>query len=179
MVSLRCKMLVKAELEKVGAEPLQIELGWAEIKDALTDKQKVILKNNLFVAGLPLIEDKKIAIIEGVKNAVIEMVHHADEFPIVNYSEYIKSRLNMDYVYLSNIFSEIEGRTIQQFIITHKIEKVKELLMYDEYNLTEISYKLNYSSVAHLSNQFKKITGLSPSCFKKMNMSRTEILENV
>lgn len=179
MVSLRCKMLVKAELEKVGATPLSIELGSAEIQDELTDKQKVILKNNLFVAGLPLIEDKKISIIEGIKNAVVEMVHHADEFPIVNYSEYIKSRLNMDYVYLSNIFSEIEGRTIQQFIITHKIEKVKELLMYDEYNLTEISYKLNYSSVAHLSNQFKKVTGLSPSCFKKMNLTRTQILENV
>lgn len=179
MVSQRCKMLVKSELERLNIQPISIELGIIDILGELSDKQRVLLKNNLFLSGLELIEDKKLILIERIKNVIIEMVHYADEFPSVNYSDYIKQRLNFDYVYLSNLFSEIEGRTIQQFIILHKIERVKELLSYDEHTLTEISYKLNYSSVAHLSNQFKKITGLSPSCFKKMKLNRSNILESI
>lgn len=179
MVSQRCINLVKDELVKLGISVISIELGIVEITDALSDKQKVLLKNNLFLSGLELIEDKKVSLVERIKNILIEMIHYADEMPTINYSVYLSQQLKFDYVYLSNIFSEIEGKTIQQFIILHKIEKVKELLFYDEYNLTQISYLLNYSSVAHLSNQFKKITGYSPSSFKKQNLSRTSILEKI
>jgi len=179
MVSLRCKILVNEELKKLGINDANVELGFVEVEQEISDKQLVLLKNNLYRYGLELIKDKKIALIERVKNVIINMIHNADEQPDINYSSYINKQLNLDYVYLSNLFSEVEGRTIQQFIILHKIEKVKELLMYNEYNLTEISYKLNYSSVAHLSNQFKKVTGYSPSSFKKMNLRRTQMLERI
>ena len=116
---------------------------------------------------------------EEIENVIIEMIHYADETPKVNYSDYISEKLKYDYTYLSNTFSEVKGITIQQFIIIHKIEKVKELLLYDELNLTEISYRLNYSSVSHLSNQFKKITGLSPSFYKQLKQKRNSNLENV
>ena len=122
---------------------------------------------------------KKVILIEKIKDVIIEMIHYSDELPEVNYSEYISEKLQHDYTYLSNSFSEEQGITIQHFIIIHKIEKVKELLLYDELNLTEIFYKLHYSSVAHLSNQFKKITGLSPSFFKKLKQKRQQNLENL
>ncbi|MFT5641063.1 MAG: AraC-like DNA-binding protein, partial [Cyclobacteriaceae bacterium] len=137
------------------------------------------LKENLLKSGLELLDDKKSILIDKVKNVIIEMIHYKDELPNINYSDYISEKLNYDYTYLSNIFSEVKGITIQHFIIIHKIEKVKELLLYDEFNLTEISYKLHYSSVAHLSNQFKKVTGLTPSYYKQLKQKRESNLENL
>ena len=179
MVSLRCKMIVKDELNNMDIQHAAIDLGMVEIPEGITQQQREQLKRSLLKSGLELLEDKKSILIERIKNVVIEMIHYSDELPNVNYSDYISEKLNHDYAYLSNIFSEVKGSTIQHFIIVHKIEKVKELLLYDELNLTEISYKLHYSSVAHLSNQFKKITGLTPSYFKKLRQKRKETLENV
>lgn len=130
-------------------------------------------------SGLELLDDKKSILIERIKSVIIEMIHYSDEVPKVNYSDYISQKLDYDYTYLSNVFSEVKGTTIQQFIINHKIEKVKELLLYDELNLTEISYRLHYSSVAHLSNQFKKVTGLSPTFFKTLKSKRVLNLEDI
>jgi AraC-like DNA-binding protein len=179
MVSLRCKMMVKAELDKLGLRYGTVDLGMVEMLDDVTEQQHEQLKVNLLKSGLELLDDKRSILIEKIKNVIIEMIHYEDEIPKTNYSDYISQKLNYDYTYLSNIFSEVKGITIQQFIIINKIERVKELLLYDELNLTEISYKLHYSSVAHLSNQFKKITGLSPSFFKKLKKKRHENLENV
>ena len=179
MVSLRCIMMVKEELKKLGLHYATVELGVVDIMENITEKQYTILKKNLQKSGLELLDDKKSILIEKIKAVIIEMVHYADELPNVNYSEYISTKLNYDYTYLSNIFSEVKGITIQQYIIIHKIEKVKELLLYNELNLTEISYKLHYSSVAHLSNQFKKITGLSPSFYKQLKQKRNKNLENM
>jgi AraC-like DNA-binding protein len=179
MVSLRCKMMVKAELKKLGLRYVVVDLGSAEIMEDLSQEQHDLLKENLHKSGLELLDDKKSILIEKIKNLIIEMIHYTDELPQVNYSDYISEKLNYDYTYLSNIFTEVKGITIQQYIIIHKIEKVKELLLYDELNLTEIAYKLHYSSVAHLSNQFKKITGLSPSYFKQLKQKRKGNLENM
>lgn len=179
MVSLRCKMLVKEELRKLGLQYVVVDLGTVEILEDITEQQREQLRVNLLKSGLELMDDKKSILIEKIKNVIIEMVHYSDEMPDVNYSTYISEKLNLDYTYLSNIFSEVKGITIQQFIIIHKIERVKELLLYDELNLTEISYKLNYSSVAHLSNQFKKVTGLSPTFFKRLKQKREQNLENI
>ncbi len=179
MVSLRCKMLVKEELLKLGLHYVIVDLGVIEILEDITPSQRETLKKNLLKSGLELLDDKKSILIEKIKNAITEMVHYTDELPKTNYSDYISEKLNYDYTYLSNIFSEVKGITIQQFIIINKIERAKELLLYDELNLTEIAYKLHYSSVAHLSNQFKKITGLSPSYFKKLKQKRNSNLENI
>ena len=179
MVSLRCKMMVKEELKKLGLRYVSVDLGIVEILEDITQEQRDQLKHNLVRSGLELLDDKKSILIEKIKDVIIEMIHYSDELPDVNYSDYISEKLNQDYTYLSNTFSEVKGITIQQFIIIHKIEKVKELILYDELNLTEISYKLHYSSVAHLSNQFKKITGLSPSFFKKLKQKRQNNLENL
>src|SRR5688572_19306900 len=179
MVSLRCKMIVKEELAKLDLRYVVIDLGMVEILEDITQQQREILKTNLLKSGLELLDDKKSILIERIKNVITEMVHYSDEIPKMNYSDYISEKLNYDYTYLSNIFSEVKGMTIQQFIIIHKIERVKELLLYDELNLTEISYKLHYSSVAHLSNQFKKITGLTPSFFKQLKQKRQGNLENM
>ena len=179
MVSLRCKMMVKEELKKLGIKHVAVELGMVEILEDLTQEQREQLKVNLHKSGLELLDNKKSILIEKIKNVITEMIHYSDELPKVNYSEYISEKLGYDYTYLANTFSEVKGITIQQFIINHKIERVKELLLYDELNLTEISYKLNYSSVAHLSNQFKKITGLSPSFYKQLGQKRKNNLENL
>ena len=179
MVSLRCKMLVKEELEKLNVHYTIVDLGTVEINETLTQEQHDLLKINLLKSGLELLDDKKSILIEKIKNLIIEMVHYNDELPVVNYSEYISGKLGYDYTYLANIFSEVKGITIQHFIISHKIERVKELLLYDELNLTEISYKLNYSSVAHLSAQFKKITGLTPTFFKQLKKKKRTSLEDV
>ncbi len=178
MVSLRCKIVVKDELKKLGLHHSVVELGMVEVDESITDWQREELGKNLLKSGLELLDDKRSILIEKIKNVIIEMIHYSDEVPKVNYSEYISEKLKYDYTYLSNIFSEVKGITIQHFIILHKIERVKELLLYDEINLTQISYKMHYSSVAHLSNQFKKITGLSPSYFKKLKQKRDN-LENV
>ncbi len=179
MVSLRCKMIVKDELAKLGLHYVVLDLGTVEILENITKVQHDQLKENLLRSGLELLDDKRSILIEKIKNVIIEMIHYADELPAMNYSDYISEKLNYDYTYLANMFSEVRGITIQQFIIIHKIEKVKELLLYDELNLTEISYKLHYSSVAHLSNQFKKITGLSPSFYKLLKQKRDGNLENL
>jgi AraC-like DNA-binding protein len=179
MVSLRCKMMVKDELNKLGLRYGVVDLGMVETLEDLTEEQHKQLKENLLRSGLELLDDKRSILIEKIKNVIVEMIHYSDEIPKMNYSDYISEKLNYDYTYLSNIFSEVKGITIQQFIIINKIERVKELLLYDELNLTQISYKLHYSSVAHLSNQFKKITGLSPSFFKKLRKKRVNPLENM
>lgn len=179
MVSLRCKMLVKEELTNLGLHYSVVELGMVEIIEDIKPAQREELRRNLHLCGLELLDDKKSILIEKIKSVVIEMIHYSDELTSENYSIYISDKLNLDYTYLSNIFSEIKGITLQQYIILHKIEKVKELLLYDELNLTEISYKLNYSSVAHLSNQFKKITGLTPTYFKQLKNKRRKNLENL
>ena len=179
MVSIRCIMAVKAELKNLGLHFIVVDLGEVEIMEDLTNNQMKELKEALISCGLELMDDKKAILIERIKNVITEMIHHSDEALKMNYSDYISEKLNYDYTYLSNLFSEVKGITIQQFIIVHKIEKVKELLTYDELNLTEISYKLHYSSVAHLSNQFKKITGLSPSHFKKMKDKKRSPIEEI
>lgn len=179
MVSLRCKMMVREELKKLNLDYLNIDLGVVEILGEITPAKWELLRENLAKSGLELLDDKRAILIERIKNVIVEMVHYTDEIPKVNYSEYISEKLHHDYTYLSNIFSEVKGITIQHYIIMHKIERVKELLLYDELNLTEIAFMLNYSSVAHLSNQFKKITGLSPSFFKQMKYKRNKNLENI
>jgi len=179
MVSLRCKMLVKSELEKLGINCVSVELGVAEVQGDVTEEQRKIFGENLNKAGLELLSDKKNILVEKIKAVVVEMVHYADEIPKVNDSDYISEKLNYSYTYLSNTFSEVKGMTIQQYIILHKIEKVKELLIYDELTLTEIAYKLHYSSVAHLSHQFKKITGLTPTYFKELKEVRVSNLEDL
>ena len=171
--------MVKLELEKLGLHYSSIELGMVEIKENITDELKKTLKSNLAISGLELMDDKKSILIDRIKNVIIEMIHYSENTPKVNYSEYISEKLGYDYTYLSNIFSEVKGITIQHFIIKHKIEKAKELILYDELNLTEISYRLHYSSVAHLSNQFKKVTGHTPSYYKNLGKKRKSNLENL
>src|SRR5579863_9308014 len=168
MVSLRCKMIVKSELDKLGLHYGAVELGEVEVKEMITDTQRQQLKNALLKTGLELMNDKKTMLIEKIKNVIVEMVHYADERPKANFSDYLTEKLHYDYTYLANLFSEVTGITIEHYIIAHKIERAKELLIYDELSLTQISYKLNYSSVAHLSNQFKKVTGLTPTFFKHL-----------
>jgi AraC-like DNA-binding protein len=179
MVSLRCKMMVKEELAKMGLHYVFVNLGVIEIKEDITSEQRVKLKKNLLKSGLELLDDKKNILIEKIKNVITEMIHYSDEIPKINYSDYISDKLGYDYTYLANTFSEVKGITIQQFIIINKIEKVKELILYDELSLTEIAFRLHYSSVAHLSNQFKKITGLTPSYYKKLKIKRRSNLENM
>ena len=178
MVSLRCKLAVNKELEQMGLHPVVIDLGLVEILEDITEEQRKQLGANLLRSGLALLDDKRSALIEKIKNVIIEMVHYSDELPTNNYSNYLSEKLNYDYTYLSNFFSEEKGICIQQFIIIHKIEKVKELLLYSQFNLTEISYRMQYSSVAHLSNQFKKVTGLSPRDYKqlKQTSSKSELV---
>ena len=179
MVSLRCKILVMEELKKLGIHYVIVELGMVEILEDITIDKKAQLKKNLMKSGLELLDNKKSIIIEKIKNLIIKMIHYSEELPKVNYSDFISENLRYDYTYLANIFSEVKGITIQQFIIIHKIERVKELLIYDELNLTEIAFKLHYSSVAHLSNQFKKITGLTPTFYKQLKNKRKQNLEDV
>lgn len=179
MVSLRCKMMVKEELKKLGLHYLIVDLGMVEISEDITDSQRAELKKNLLESGLELMDDKRSILIERITNVIIEMIHYSEELPKVNYSEYISEKVGYDYTYLSNVFSEVKGITIQQYIIKHRIEKVKELLLYDELNLTEISYRLQYSSVAHLSAQFKKITGVTPSFYKQLKNKGMINLENL
>ena len=179
MVSLRCKMMVKEELKKLGLHFVVVDLGMVEILEDITEEQRELLKANLLQSGLELLDDKRSILIERIKNVITELVHYSDELPRHNYSEYISEKMGADYTYLSAIFSEVKGITIQQFIIIHKIERVKELLLYDELNLTEIAHKLHYSSVAHLSTQFKKATGLSPTYFKLLKHKRESNLENI
>ena len=172
-------MMVKEELKKMGLHFIVVDLGEVEIMEDLTNEQQSELKMALLSSGLELMDDKRAVLIEKIKNVIIEMIHYADELPIKNYSNHISEKLNHDYTYLSNIFSEVKGITIQQFIIVHKIERIKELIIYDEMNITEIAWKMNYSSVAHLSTQFKKVTGLTPSHFKQMKDRRRSPIDEI
>ncbi|WP_296623052.1 AraC family transcriptional regulator [Marivirga sp.] len=179
MVSLRCKLLVQEELKSLDIKHLVVELGAVELLQDINHEQRELLKQNLLKSGLELLDNKKSIIVEKIKNAIIEMIHFSDEQLKVNYSDYLSEKLGYDYTYLSNLFSEVKGITIQQFIIIHKIEKAKELILYAELNTSEIAYILHYSSVAHFSNQFKKITGLTPSFYKKIKEKRQGNLEDV
>lgn len=180
MVSHRCRLMVREALSKLGLHDVLVDLGVVEIRQDLTDEQLQQLKERLLLIGLQLLDDKRSILIEKIKSVIINMVHHVEELPRENYSDHISKLLGYDYTYLANVFSEVKGITIQQFIILHKIEKVKELLLYDELSLTQISYKLDYSSVSHLSNQFKKITGLTPTFYKKLKHQKKRVaLENV
>jgi len=178
MVSNRCKLAVREELKKLGLHFIVVDLGEVEIMENLTPEKRELLKNGLLQWGLELMEDKKAILIEKIKTIIIQMIHHSEEVIKVNFSDYLSEKLNHNYTYLANLFSEVQGTTIEQFIILHKIERVKELMIYDELNISEIAWKMNYSSVAHLSNQFKKTTGFSPSQYKKLkNKIRNPIEE--
>lgn len=179
MVSNRCKMAVKEELRKLGLHFIVVDLGEIDIMENPSSSQLEELKAGLLSSGLELMDDKKAILIERIINVITEMVHYSDEIPKVNYSEYLSEKLNYDYTHLANIFSEVKGMSIQQFIIINKIERVKELMLYEELNLSEISYKMNYSSVAHLSNQFKKVTGFSPSHYKQLKDHKRIPIEEI
>ena len=170
MVSNRCKMIVKSELEELGLHFIIKELGEVEIMENLTAELCDQLNNNLEKSGLGLLDDKKSVLIEKIKNIVLDLVYYSEEQPKTNLSDYLSEKLSYDYTYLANLFSDNQGITIEHYYLTNKIERVKELLVYDEISLTEIAYKLHYSSVAHLSNQFKKMTGLTTSNYKKLRL---------
>ena len=171
-------MVVKEELKKLGLHYI-VDMGVADIMENITAEQREQIRTGLIKSGLELMDDKKAVLIEKIKTVIIEMVHFTDELPKTNFSDYLSEKLNYDYTYLANLFSEVQGTTIEKFIISHKIERVKELIIYDELNLTEIAWNMHYSSVAHLSNQFKKITGLTPSHFKQLKNKRRTAIEDV
>jgi len=179
MVSNRCKMAVKEDLKKLGLHFIVVDLGEVEIMEDLSAAQLIQLKIALLNTGFELMDDKRAVLIERIKNTIIEMVHYSNELIKTNFSNYLSEKLNHDYTYMSNLFSEIQGTTIEQFIISHKIERIKELIIYGELNITEIAWKMNYSSVAHLSNQFKKMTGLTPSHFKQLKEKRRSPIEEI
>lgn len=179
MVSARCKVAVKEVLKNMQLHFVIIDLGEVDVMEELTGEQLGQLKKDLLSLGFELMDDRKAMLIERIKNVIVEMVHHSDAMIKVNFSDYLSEKINHDYTYLANIFSEVQGTTIEQFIISHKVERIKELIIYDELNITEIAYKMNYSSVAHLSNQFKKVTGLSPSHFKQLKDKRRNPIEEI
>ena len=179
MVCLRCKMVVKEELTKLGLHFITIDLGEVEIPGKISIEQRDQLKAALLRSGLELMDDKKSVLIQQIKTVIIELVHYSKEPLVLKFSEFLTQKLNHDYTYLANLFSEVQGTTIEQFFISHKIERVKELIIYDELNLTEIAYLMHYSSVSHLSAQFKKVTGLTPTHFKQLKDKRRSLLEDV
>jgi YesN/AraC family two-component response regulator len=172
-------MVVKSELQKLGLHFMHLELGEVDVMEDLSAEQLDILGAGLNKTGLELMNDKKSILVEKIQTTIIELVHYTDEQIKTNLSDHLTSKLNYNYTYLANLFSEVKGTTIENFFLTHKIEKVKELLVYDELNLTEIADKLHYSSVAHLSNQFKKMTGLTPSHFKNLKLKRRDTIVNM
>ena len=179
MVSIRCKMLVKSELEKLGLHYKTVELGEAEIIENISSAKWNELNITLKKSGIELIDDKKSILIEKIKIIIIELVHYSEEILKINFSDYLSQKLLYDYTYLADLFSESQGLTIERFLIMHKIERAKELLVYDDLNISEVAWKMGYSSVAHLSNQFRKVTGLSPSSFKKLKDNRLNTLEDI
>ena len=179
MVCDRCKMVVKSELEKLDIPVQKVTLGEAAIERALSNEELDAVNSSLLAAGFELLDNKTARIIEKIKNIIVDIIHHKKEPISINYSDYISSELNKDYSYLSNLFSEVEGITIEKYIILQKIEKVKELLVYNELSLSEIAYQLNYSSVAHLSSQFKKVTGLTPTYFKNIKSDKRRSLDKI
>jgi AraC-like DNA-binding protein len=179
MVSNRCKMLVKEELKKLGLHFILVDLGVIDIMETLSAEQREQLKASLLISGLELMDDKRAMLVEKIKNVIIETVHYSEEGIKINFSDFLSKKLDYDYTYLANLFSEVQGTTIAQFLISHKVERIKELIIYGELNMSEIAWKMNYSSVAHLSNQFKKVTGLSPSHFKQLKDKRRSPIEEV
>ncbi|MDX1954048.1 MAG: AraC family transcriptional regulator [Chitinophagaceae bacterium] len=179
MVSIRCKMVVKDALKKLGFPYKAVNLGEVDLVEDISPNKREELKKMLLLSGLELLDDKRAILIERIKNVIVQMIHYEDDLPKVKFSVYLAEQLNYDYTYLANIFSETQGTTIEHYIILHKIEKVKELIIYDELNLTEIAGKLHYSSVAHLSNQFKKVTGLTPTYFKSLKKKKRSLLEDI
>jgi len=179
MVSQRCKMAIKEELNKLGLHFANLELGSVEVMEELTMNQREELKTALLTIGLELMTDKKAMLIEKIKTTIIEMVHFSDELPKTNFSDFLSQKLDFDYTYLSNLFSEVQGITIERFIIEHKIERVKELIIYGELSLSEIAWNMHYSSAAHLSNQFKKITGFTPNYYRKLKNKRRSPIEDI
>jgi AraC-like DNA-binding protein len=179
MVSARCKMAVKEELKKLGLHFILVDLGEVDIMENVSAEKLEELKQALLISGLELMDDKRAVLIEKIKTTIIEMVHHTNEGLKVNFSHFLSEKLDHNYTYLANLFSEVQGSTIEQFIILHKVERIKELIIYDELNITEIAWKMNYSSVQHLSNQFKKVTGLSPSHFKQLKDKRRSPIEEI
>nr|WP_315151343.1 AraC family transcriptional regulator [uncultured Flavobacterium sp.] len=179
MVCNRCIMVVQNELDKLGLAVKNIKLGEVTLDKEPTAEEKDKLDKALVLLGFELIDDKKSRIIEKIKNIIIELVHHQNNDAKTNLSDVLSSQLHHDYNYLSNLFSEVEGTTIEKYFIAQKIEKVKELLVYNELSLSEISFRLNYSSVAYLSNQFKKVTGLTPSYFKQIRDDKRKPLDKV
>jgi AraC-like DNA-binding protein len=172
-------MAVKEELKKLGLHFVIVDLGEVDVMETITADQREQLRTALLLSGLKLMDDKRGVLVEKIKNVIIEMVHHTEEAIKINFSDFLSEKLKHDYTYMSNLFSEVQGSTIEQFIIAHKIERIKELIIYNELNMTEIAWKMNYSSVAHLSNQFKKVTGLSPSHFRRLKDKRRSPLEEV
>jgi YesN/AraC family two-component response regulator len=179
MVSNRCKIAVKDELKKLGLHFIVVDLGEVEIMENLNSEKREMLKRGLLDSGLELMDDKKAILIEKIKNIIVQMIHHSDENIKINFSDYLSEKLDHNYTYLANLFSEVQGTTIEQYIISNKVERIKELMIYDEHNITEIAWKMGYSSVAHLSSQFKKVTGLSPSHFKKLKDKRRNSIEDI
>jgi len=170
---------VREVLKKLGLHYSIVELGEVNVMETITEEQREQIRAELHKSGLELMDDRKSILIERIKNLIVEMVHYTDELPKVNFSAFLSEKLNHDYTYMANLFSETEGITIEHYILLHKIERVKELILYDELNLSEIAWKMHYSSVAHLSSQFKKITGLTPSYFKSLKHKRRSTLDNV
>ena len=179
MVCSRCKMVVKSEFEKLGLHTISVELGEVEIQEEITENQKRDLLERLHSLGFDLLDDKKSKTIEKIKNLIIDLVHHKNNELKINLSDYLSENLHQDYSTLSNLFSETENTTIEKYFISQKIEKVKELLIYNELSLSEIADILNYSNVAHLSNQFKKITGFTPTYFKQLKNKKRIQIENL
>lgn len=179
MVCNRCIMVVQSELDKLNLKAKNIRLGEVTLEKEPTLAEIKNLEKALIPLGFELIDDKKSRIIEQIKNTIINLVHYQNNEVKTNLSDVLSEKLHHDYNYLSNLFSEVEGTTIEKYFIAQKIEKVKELLVYDELSLSEIAFRLNYSSVAYLSNQFKKVTGLSPSHFKKIRTDKRKPLDEV
>jgi AraC-like DNA-binding protein len=179
MVCIRCQMVVKAELDKLDLQYYDVKIGEANIRGNITPEQLEQLDSGLRKSGLELMDNNKSVLVEKIKNAIIELVHYSEEQIRANLSDYLSEYLQYDYTYLSNLFSDVKGTTIEKFYLAHKIERVKELIVYDQLSLTEIAYRMQYSSVAHLSNQFKKITGLTPTHFKELKNKRRKALDKV
>ncbi len=179
MVCIRCKMVVKDELTKLGLHCIVVELGEVEITENITSQQRDQVQAALLRSGLELMDDKKSMLIQKIKDIIIELVHYSEEPLSIKFSEFLSHKLNYDYTYLANIFSEVQGTTIEKFFISHKIERVKELLVYDQQNLTEIAYLMHYSSVSHLSAQFKKVTGLTPTFYKSIKDTKRRNIDEL
>ncbi|WP_026981770.1 AraC family transcriptional regulator [Flavobacterium suncheonense] len=179
MVSNSCKMAVEAELSKLGLHAVSVNLGEIDVKGIMPPAEKQKLSKVLQRHGFELMDDKKAILMEKIKNTIIEMVHYSNKKMTLNFSDYLSRKLKLNYTYMANLFSESQGTTIEQFIISHKIERAKELLLYKELNISEIAQKLHYCSVAHLSNQFKKLTGVSPSGFRKQTIRKRSPIEDI